>query len=459
MLFNSLLFLFGFLPAALAIYALAWRKEALRCWTLIALSLVFYGWWDVRFVPLLVGGIAVNWLAAWSFFRWQWRPILILAMAADLAVLGWFKYINFLLATITGMTGLPTPALDIVLPLGISFFTFHHIIYLADCWRGRAPLYSLRDYGLYIVLFPQILAGPLVRHSEIVHQFHERPWRQGFAEQWSRGFVLITIGLAKKVLIADSIVGLIDPIFAAAGHQALSAEQAWIGALGFTFQIYFDFSGYSDMAIGLALLLGFTLPENFDAPYRAKSLQEFWRRWHMTLSRFLRDYLYIPLGGNRRGLARQLGALMATMLLGGLWHGAGWHFVVWGAAHGLGLAGGVLWRLQPRRLPPWAAGCLTFLFVVTTWVFFRAPTLQSAGALLQAMLGGGDIGFTGHIPPHGEPLIWAALVAFFGPTSQEVALSRLKPYRGIAVAAAAAMLFVLYRLGGGLDYQFIYFQF
>jgi len=292
MLFNSFEFLLGFLPAALLVYAAVRQWEAGRCWVLIIISLVFYGWWDVRFVPLLVGSVIVNWLAAWVFFRWRWRPILVIAMIADLSVLGWYKYTNFLISVLDEVTGLHAPMLSIILPLGISFFTFHHIIYLADCWRGRAPFYSFRDYALYITLFPQILAGPLVRHSEIIYQFHESSWRTTAAEQWSRGFVLITIGLAKKVLLADSIAAFIDPTYASAAAHSLSGEQAWLAALGFAFQIYFDFSGYSDMAIGLALLFGFTLPVNFDAPYRATSVQDFWRRWHMTLSRFLRDYLH-----------------------------------------------------------------------------------------------------------------------------------------------------------------------
>ena len=244
---------------------------------------------------------------------------------------------------------------------------------------ARAPLYSFRDYALYIALFPQILAGPLVRHSEIVHQFRHDPHRAGRDERIARGLVRLVLGLVQKVFIADAIAGKINPLFAKlAAGETLTGSEAWVAILGFTFQIFFDFAGYTDMAIGLALMFGFVLPENFKRPYAAASLQDFWRRWHMTLSRFLRDYLYIPLGGSRSGLAVQLAALMATMLLGGLWHGAGWNFVIWGGLHGVGLAAGVLWRRAGLAMPQALGVVLTFLFVVLTWVFFRSSSFDQA---------------------------------------------------------------------------------
>jgi len=470
MLFNTHLFLLGFLPAAIVCLYLTHRSEVRRSWTLIGVSLVFYGWWDVRLVPLLVGGVLANAAAARLFFSTGKRWIPIAAIAANLAVLGCFKYTNFLIGTIQALLD-PAAApstLDIVLPLGISFFTFHHIIYLADCLAKRAPRYSLRNYALYIVLFPQILAGPLVRHTEIVHQFREDPWRAGVAERWSRGLVLLTIGLAKKILLADPLARIAEPLFhAAAFGQALSLGDGWLAATAFTFQIYFDFSGYSDMAIGIALLLGFVLPVNFDAPYRSLSLQDFWRRWHMTLSRFLRDYLYVPLGGNRHGLVRQLGALTATMLLGGLWHGAAWTFVIWGGVHGIGLAANALWRRQPFRLPPPIAWVLTFVFVAVVWVFFRAPSFDAAASMLKAMAGlsdltvhGGAAALDAVSSPHRWRLIAvAALIAIAGPTSQRVSLDLLKPIAWPALATAAVMLLLLFRLGAEAGQQFIYFQF
>ena len=287
-----------------------------------------------------------------------------------------------------------------LLPIGISFFTFHNIIYLADLHAGRAPRYSLRDYGLYIALFPQILAGPLVRYYEIVPQFRLSPLREGWEARCVQGIALFLMGLGKKVLLADALASLADPVFAASGEPALAMGEAWTAALAFPLQIYFDFSGYSDMAIGLGLMLGFGLPVNFNAPYRADGLREFWRRWHMTLSRFLRDYLYIPLGGNRHGLVLQVAALLVTMTLGGLWHGAGWSFVAWGALHGLGLASGVMWRRWLPPIPRPVGWAMLMAFLLVSWVFFRAPSLRVRLASVGFHGGGRRAGRTGGIRGH-----------------------------------------------------------
>jgi len=455
MFFNSHVFLLGFLPPALIFYWLIPRREEVRIWYLIAISLIFYGYWDVSFVPLLIGSVLVNWFAARLYAASGWRAIPIAAIALDLLPLGYFKYGSFFVANANAALGTDFVASRLVLPLGISFFTFHNIMYIADLLRGTAPQYRFRDYALYIVLFPQILAGPLVRHRELIPQIPADPWSGDAAERWGRGLTLIVIGLMKKVFIADSLAQFVTPLFAAAHHQAPSLADSWVATLGFTFQIYFDFSGYSDMAIGIALLFGFMLPFNFDAPYRAVSLRDFWRRWHMTLSRFLRDYLYIPLGGNRHGLAAQLGALLATMLLGGLWHGAGWTFVIWGGLHGAGLAAGVLWR---RLLPPMPAGltwALTFAFVAFAWVFFRAANLDQAMLMLRAMAGANGIGAFHHV----GPIALAAAVALLGPTSQVFAFERIRPWRWAAATAAFALSLVLLKLGDGQNYDFIYFQF
>jgi len=454
-LFNSHAFLLLFLPLALAGYYGRHWSDAGRGWYLIAISLVFYGVWDPRFVPLLVASTAANWLAAWLFHRRGWRMALTGAIVGNLIVLAIFKYLGFFTGIANGALGTAWPVIALALPLGISFFTFHHIIYMADAARGAGPLYSFRDYALYITLFPQILAGPLVRHSEIVHQFRLDPRRTGMEERIARGLVRLVLGLAEKIFIADAISAKINPLFARlAAGETLSVADAWVAVLGFTFQIYFDFAGYTDMAIGLALMFGFVLPENFKKPYAATSLQDFWRRWHMTLSRFLRDYLYIPLGGNRFGLPRQLAALMATMLLGGLWHGAGWTFVVWGGLHGLGLAVGVLWRRVGLNLPNLLAIPLTFLFVIVTWVFFRAGSFHQAISLLHSMAGGAEFGRF----KSWEIVAIAASVAFFVPTAQR--LSEWITFRAIwAVAAAFASFLILVKLNQIGSYEFIYFQF
>jgi alginate O-acetyltransferase complex protein AlgI len=459
MLFNSFVFLFVFLPAALLSHWLVERyRAAWRLPLLVLLSFVFYGYWDWRFIPLLGLSILVNWTLA-DIFQARRRGLLIgVAIASNLLVLGFFKYANFFSALLPGVS---LPNADIfgmgtALPLGISFFTFHHVMYLADLKAGRAPCLSLIRYALYIAFFPQVLAGPLVRWSEIVHQFDERPYLRPDARQrvaW--GLMLLVIGLSKKVFLGDALAADVNPIFAAAAKaDPISLAQAWQATLGFTFQIYFDFSGYTDIALGVALMFGIVLPQNFAIPYRAASLSDFWRRWHMTLSRFLRDYLYIPLGGNRRGLAVQLSALLATMALGGLWHGAGLTFVAWGILHGLGLCVGVLWRRASLPMPLVCGWVLTFAFVVFAWVLFRAPTFDAALRLYEAMIG---------LAPVGHGFKWrtiaaAAAVAMIGPTAWD-GVHRAPASRWLSVVFAIVFVLALFKMGNAENYEFIYFQF
>ena len=331
MLFNSQLFLLLFLPLTLIAYYGLSHNRAQREWLLITASLIFYGYWDYRLVPLLVGSIIANWLFALSFRGRSHKAIVTLGVTLNLFIIGVFKYADFFAGSLSWLAGEQHTPWNIILPLGISFFTFQQISYLAGRYKGEAPTYGFREYFLYVCFFPQLIAGPIVRHHQLIYQFADAPKRDGLHERLSRGASLLAIGLVKKIFIAD-------PLFASAGKTALSAIDAWAATLAFTFQIYFDFSGYSDMAIGLALMFGLSLPVNFNVPYRATSIREFWRRWHITLSQFLRDYLYIPLGGGRHGMLTQFLALTLTMFLGGLWHGAGWTFVVWGLMHGLALA-------------------------------------------------------------------------------------------------------------------------
>lgn len=454
LLFNSYAFLFGFLPWVLTGFWLLGHYESARLWFLLGASLVFYGYWDWHFVPLLVGAIIVNWLTAQAFFALRRGWILVGGIAINLLCLGVFKYLGFFSEVVFEATGWETGLVRLALPLGISFFTFHNIIYLADLRRGKAPHYSFRDYALYIALFPQILAGPLVRHNEIIPQLSLSPLREGWEGRLGRGIVFLLIGLMKKIFLADELAKLADPVFAQASSGAVSVGQAWTAALGFPLQIYFDFSGYSDMAIGAALMLGFALPFNFDVPYRATSLAQFWRRWHMTLMRFLRDYVYIPLGGNRHGAMRQGISVVVTLLLGGLWHGAGWTFIVWGALHGAGLATGVAWRRYLTPLPWPLAWPLLIVFLIVTWIFFRAPTLAVAWTLLGAMAGQAAPGpLTGV-----TTLAFAAVVAMVGPSSQRVA-ALLRPAPWLAPIAAVATVLALLKMNGSPSYEFIYFHF
>jgi len=459
MLFNSQVFICGFLPVVVALYyALAGRRRARQVLIIVA-SLVFYGWWDVRFVPLLVGLTLANWLVAQWYGARHARFIPLLGVAMNLGVLAVFKYADFLRATYYGVLGESWTPWHLILPLGISFFVFQKISYLVDLRRGDRHIYGLLDFGMFVMFFPQLIAGPIVRHNEIIPQFAADPRRQEMWENLSRGFALFVVGVAKKVAFADTLAMVANPLFHQAEGAPLTMAQAWVACAAYTLQIYFDFSGYSDMAIGLARMFGLRLPFNFDAPYRAVSVRDFWRRWHMTLSRFLRDYLYIPLGGNRCGPVRQAANVIATMLLGGLWHGAGWTFVVWGGLHGVALAVNHLWQGAGLRLPRAVAWLLTLLFVMAGWVLFRCDSFAAAGGMFGSMLGLHGIGHVALDREFVAALVGGAAVALIGPTSQQAALERLRPHIWLAMPAGAALAYLLLLVGGRLPNVFIYFQF
>lgn len=404
MLFNSYEFLFGFLPVVLLLYFLIGRRSALAAvGFLAAASLFFYGWWDPRYLLLLGGSVGFNYLVgrrlALSPVRASGdRAMLWLGIAGNLTLLGTFKYAAFFAANANALAGLALPIPHIVLPLGISFFTFTQIAYLVDAYRKEVREYRFVHYGLFVTFFPHLLAGPVLHHAEVMPQFARPDTFRFNPENFAVGLTIFAIGLFKKVVLADGIAEFATPVFDAAGKGAtLTFLAAWGGALSYTFQLYFDFSGYSDMAVGLARLFGIVFPANFNSPYKAASIIEFWRRWHMTLSRFLRDYLYISLGGGRYHPLRRHANMMATMLLGGLWHGAGWTFVIWGGLHGLYIVLNHLWRGLHKRwlarcsLPPAPARALgqllTFVAVVVAWVFFRAESLAAAQAMLEGMAG------------------------------------------------------------------------
>ena len=458
MLFSSNIFILVFLPITIGLYYALAAYRGARIGLLVAASLVYYGYWDVRFVPLLVGLALANWLLARFFAAGHGRAWLDLGIVLNLAALGFFKYANFFLGNLLALTGRAAPHLDIILPLGISFFVFQKISYLADLRRGDRHVYKLGDYCLFVFFFPQLIAGPIVRHNEIIPQFDAPPRRPEMWENLARGAMLFIIGLLKKVALADTLAPNVDMLFAkATGGAALNGAEAWLAAVSFALQIYFDFSGYSDMAIGLARMFGFRLPFNFDAPYRSASIREFWRRWHVTLSRFLRDYLYIPLGGNRLGGTRQAVNVIITMLLGGLWHGASWTFVAWGGLHGAALAVNGAWARARLQLP-WALGWLvTMLFVLVGWVLFRAADFATAWHMLESMVGLHGIG---KVRIANRMLLYVALaVALLGPTSQQAMLTRLQPRGWAAGAAAGALIWALLAIGGRLQHDFIYFQF
>lgn len=392
MLFNSLIFIFLFLPVVWAGYQLIRRHMGLRAafGFLVLGSLFFYAYWRPEYLFLILGSIFFNYATGRRIIRSDHKKKwLAVGVAGNLALLGFFKYTDFVISIINDVSAASVPLQHIMLPLAISFFTFQQIAFLTDCYRGKTEEKKLLDYMLFVSFFPQLIAGPIVHHKEIMPQFRAQGRDYVPAAMVAGGLTLFTIGLFKKAVLADTAAISANTIFGAAqGGQALSLFDAWGGAFAYSFQIYFDFSGYSDMAIGLGLLFGVTLPVNFYAPYHATGFIDFWRRWHITLSRFLRDNLYIPLGGNREGRARQGANILITMLLGGLWHGAAWTFVVWGGLHGVFIVLNHMLRavLKGITIPRLITVPFTFLLVTVLWVFFRAESFDAALVILAGMV-------------------------------------------------------------------------
>lgn len=372
------------------------------CGWLALASLFFYGYWAPEYLFLLLASVTGNYVLGQAILRAlteaRQRPAKILlscAVALNIGALGYFKYANFFVDTLSYVMAIHIEISRVILPIGISFFTFTQIAYLVDTFQGKVRETNPIHYLLFVTYFPHLIAGPILHHAEMMPQFRDTATYRFSRESFLSGTFVFLIGLFKKVVLADGIQPYVGPVFDAPIDQPLTIIEAWGGALAYTLQLYFDFSGYSDMAIGLSRMFNIELPLNFNSPYKATNIIDFWRRWHMTLSRFLRDYLYIPLGGNRKGGMRRYENLMATMLLGGLWHGAGWSFVVWGGLHGCYLAVNHAWqtvgqrmgfgRVGPATLRRLVSLLVTFLCVVVAWVFFRAKDIDSAMRVLRGM--------------------------------------------------------------------------
>jgi D-alanyl-lipoteichoic acid acyltransferase DltB (MBOAT superfamily) len=408
MLFNSFEFIFLFLPIVFFGFFFLGKYNHYRLaisW-LIVCSLFFYAWWDSAYLALILFSILFNYsfgiiISSKSNNIYK-KALLIFGITVNLSLLGYFKYTNFLVDQINLAIGTEYDLDKIVLPLAISFFTFQQIAYLVDTYRKETNEYNFLKYCLFVSFFPQLIAGPIVHHKEMLPQFNSDSIYRINTRYIAIGLTIFSIGLFKKIVLADNVAVYANTIFAAADRgDPISFFEAWIGALSYTFQLYFDFSGYSDMAIGLAYLFGIKLPVNFNSPYKATSIIEFWRRWHITLSSFLRDYLYFTLGGNRSGIVRRYANLLITMLLGGIWHGAGWTFLFWGMLHGFYLIVNHAWRKFRFSVLKWGAryskketlfaGAITFLSVVVGWVYFRSGNLDSANSLIYTMIGGNGI--------------------------------------------------------------------
>lgn len=479
MLFNSHEFLFLFLPLAYAGFIfLAARRltQGALAW-LTGASLLFYAYWDIRYVPGLLVSIGVNYAVGTALQHRASRPLLLVGISLNLSALAYFKYSTFLLDNLGGLLGIATAGPTPTLPLGISFFTFTQLAWLVDAYRGQASSTTLLHYALFVTLFPHLIAGPILSHRDILPQFARLRMFVRSHRRVARGLFWFSLGLFKKVVIADHLSAWVQPVFAQ--PAAATFVDAWVGALGYSLQLYFDFSGYSDMAVGLGHLFNVTLPVNFTSPYKATSIIDFWRRWHMTLGWFLREYLYYPLGGNRRGTARQLLNIMITMTLCGLWHGAGWTFVLWGALHGLYLVVNHTWRRVGPPLPAGISWLMTFGALVFGWVIFRAHSLGDAWTLLRTMAGHGGIAlplrYQSVVPGLSDwgvrftnallmgsgldhlAAIGALIVASLTLPNTKDLSERFRPtwpWLALSACAAAASLFLLKR-----GSEFLYFQF
>ncbi|WP_417493722.1 MBOAT family O-acyltransferase [Maricaulis sp.] len=514
MVFSDPIFVFLFVPVFLLCFYASARLDhaALSKIIIIVFSLAFYGWWKVEYLAIISASILFNYAIHRAILRRRESgshrlALVVLGIAGNLLALGYYKYCNFFIESLDFMFGFDFRTFNIILPLAISFFTFQQIAFLCDTYSGKAGQSRFVDYVIFVCFFPQLIAGPIVHHSQMIPQFAANfANRASYSFQKIKkylvvGMALFCIGLFKKVIIADNLSQVAGPVFDAyAAGGVLSTTETWLGVLAYTSQIYFDFSGYSDMAAALAFMIGIKLPRNFFSPYKARSIVDFWRRWHITLSNFLRDYLYIPLGGNRGGSARRYLNLMITMLLGGLWHGASIVFIAWGALHGAALVVCHLWtRYAPapaRRLMDHGSGWLiTMLVVVTGWVLFRAADLDTATSMLHSMFAGADawgLQTSGDWPPLALQLLaLSGAIAIWLPNTVEIfrnqevfiadektpppappALHRpgvfrftihVPPFavniRWAMVTGCLAFFYVVYVSRIGAHNEFIYFQF
>ena len=397
MLFNSYEFIFAFLPIIFFIYFYLNSKKLIIVSKgfLVFSSLFFYSWWNVAYLPLILVSMLFNYVIGDTLSQsnekqkkvlnknFSKKSILIFGIVANVSLLGYFKYADFFIENLNLVTNSNIELLHLLLPLAISFFTFQQIAYLVDSYKAETKEYDFLNYALFVTFFPQLIAGPIVHHKEMMPQFANVTNKVKNYRNIALGLFIFSIGLFKKVVLADTLA-----VWATAGFDTattLNFFEAWATSLSYTFQLYFDFSGYTDMAIGIALLFNIKLPINFNSPYKALNIQDFWRRWHITLSRFLRDYIYIPLGGNKKGSFRTYNNLMATFIIGGFWHGAGWTFIFWGILHGVALSIHKIWQNLGFKMWTWLAWLITFNFVNIAWVFFRAKEWDDAIKVLVGM--------------------------------------------------------------------------
>jgi len=481
MLFNSYEYIFFFLPITFFVYFLLLNKRLIvgAKGFLVFASLFFYSWWNIAYLPLILTSMLFNYVIGntlnenFQHIKVHKKSVLVFGVVINLSLLGYFKYMDFFIENFNLLSSSSIPLLHLALPLAISFFTFQQIAYLVDSYRKETSEYDFLNYALFVTFFPQLIAGPIVHHKEMMPQFASRWNLVKNYENIALGLFIFSMGLFKKVVIADTFA-----VWATHGFDVattLNFFQAWATSLSYTFQLYFDFSGYTDMAIGAALLFNIKLPINFNSPYKALDIQDFWRRWHITLSRFLRDYIYIPLGGNRKGSFRTYNNLMATFILGGIWHGAGWTFVFWGFMHGMALVIHRFWKALGFTMPKVLAWFVTFNFINIAWVFFRAKEWDDALKVLKGMLGFNSI----HLEQNLEKITLLKiiniqdsistssmaylfigmlfLVTLFGKNSMQLSHSFIQYKTVSAIVCALVFIIAIYNLNNASD--FLYFNF
>ncbi len=472
MLFNSFEYLIFFLPVVFIVFFLlnSYKLTVVgKIWLVLA-SLFFYSWWNISYLPIILGSLATNYsisrllLGVSEEKKYLRKFLLILGIVFNLSLLGYFKYADFFISNINALTKSDINLLHLVLPLAISFFTFQQIAFIVESYKKEISEYNFLNYMLFVCFFPQLIAGPIVHHKEMMPQFAKLKNSVINNKNISIGIFIFCIGLFKKVIIADSLSPVVGKGFDEIAY--IGFVEAWLVSLAYTFQLYFDFSGYTDMALGTAKLFNINLPINFNSPYKAIDIQDFWRRWHITLSRFLKEYLYIPLGGNRKGEVRTYINLFLTFLIGGLWHGASWMFVLWGALHGLALVLNRIWKKFNIEMNKYAAIFITFMFVHICWVFFRAATMSDAIKILKGMFGFN--GFTVHHPAvlafdhiKMDPIILFLVLACFAlvwlfKNTNELAYV-FKPNFQTALASAFILFIAIINLNK--ISEFLYFQF
>lgn len=479
MLFNSLEFLLLFMPLCVcSFYFCARFSQKAALINLIVFSLIFYSVWNPYYLVLLISSICLNYALGGALQKNKSRILLGIAISVNLLSIAYFKYLDFLIGTSNALLDTEMTLQNVVLPLGISFFTFQQISYVIECYRGEIKTRDFKSYMLFVSFFPQLIAGPIVRFQEVSHQFIDERFAKLDWKKILPGLIIFSIGLSKKVFLADDIAAQASPIFAKAdAGGTLTFLEAWFGSIAYSFQIYFDFSAYSDMAIGLGLMLGIVLPVNFLSPYKAANIIDFWRTWHITLSRFLRDYLYFPLGGNRHGKIRRYINLMIVMLLGGLWHGASWNFVIWGGLHGGYLIiNHAVRRLLANRAKPFVINkpfsiAITFIVVTFAWVFFRADTFEGALHMASVMTTLPDWEqFSSNmilLPKLGYFLFPCAVAVWMMPNSIQMLrtiqtrIEKPEQYSLMVPTILAAIGFAMctYFIFAGVYSEFIYFQF